>query len=157
MTDKTLMRFFEPRDIVFDIDGTLADVTHRQHYLRVKPKNWKAWEKGLKNDTPIETTVFMYHTLKTAGNRIVVATGRLEKERMDTLEWLKTKCGIVPEKLYMRADGDYRDDGIVKGEMLDAMHEDGYDPTIVYDDRNRVVKMWRERGLTCYQTQDGDF
>lgn len=157
MKTPSKMHFFEPMDVIFDIDGTLADCTHRQHFLRVKPKKWKEWEKGLKNDAPIKTTVSMYHVLKGAGCRIVLATGRLEKEREDTLGWLKEKCHIFPEKLYMRANGDYRDDGLVKGEMLDQMLDEGYDPVVVFDDRDRVVKMWRERGLTCYQTNYGAF
>ena len=27
----------------------------------------------------------------------------------------------------------------------------------VLDDRNQVVKMWRENGLTCLQVAEGDF
>lgn len=150
MTEKNI-------DCIWDIDGTLADCTHRQHYLRVKPKKWKQWEAGIKDDTPLHNTVFMYHLLKNNGNRCVLATGRMEHEREATLEWLNRACDIFPEKLYMRASGDYRDDGIVKSEMLDQMLLDGYDPVVVFDDRDRVVKMWRERGLTCYQTQYGDF
>ena len=27
----------------------------------------------------------------------------------------------------------------------------------VFDDRNQVVDMWRDNGLTCFQVADGDF
>ena len=28
---------------------------------------------------------------------------------------------------------------------------------MVFDDRNQVVDMWRQNGLTCFQVADGDF
>jgi hypothetical protein len=34
---------------------------------------------------------------------------------------------------------------------------DGYEPIMVFDDRNQVVKMWRERGIVCAQVAEGDF
>jgi len=27
----------------------------------------------------------------------------------------------------------------------------------VFDDRDRVVKMWRDVGVTCFQVADGEF
>lgn len=36
--------------VVFDIDGTLANIEHRLDYVRSKPKNWKAFDAGIPND-----------------------------------------------------------------------------------------------------------
>lgn len=57
----------------------------------------------------------------------------------------------------MRAAKDYRDDGIIKIELFALMREDGYDPKIAFDDRDRVVKAWRDAGLTCFQCAEGNF
>jgi hypothetical protein len=59
--------------------------------------------------------------------------------------------------LYMRPARDSRDDGIVKSELLDRIIADGYEPWLAIDDRDRVVEMWRARGLTCLQCAPGDF
>jgi hypothetical protein len=32
--------------VIFDIDGTLSDVSERVHHLRKRPKNWKAFFRG---------------------------------------------------------------------------------------------------------------
>jgi hypothetical protein len=57
----------------------------------------------------------------------------------------------------MRAEKDYRADDIIKGELLDRIISDGWRPWLVVDDRDRVVKMWRDRGLLCLQCAPGDF
>jgi len=63
------------------------------------------------------------------------------------------KCG----NLYMREPKDYRDDTIIKKELLDLIISQGYTPTIVFDDRTRVVNMWRENGLYVFNcNQSGD-
>jgi hypothetical protein len=57
----------------------------------------------------------------------------------------------------MRKQWDRRDDDIVKFELLEQIYEAGYEPVLVLEDRNRVVKMWRAAGLRCLQVADGDF
>ncbi len=57
----------------------------------------------------------------------------------------------------MRPEKDYRDDGTIKAELLDKILADGWEPWLVVEDRQRVVDMWRARGLTCLQCAPGDF
>lgn len=33
----------------------------------------------------------------------------------------------------------------------------GYEPIMAFDDRDRVVKMWRDAGIPCAQVAPGDF
>jgi hypothetical protein len=33
--------------VIFDIDGTLADVSERIHRVKKKPKNWPAFFQGM--------------------------------------------------------------------------------------------------------------
>ena len=42
----------DPQDIIFDMDGTLADVSHRKHFVENNPKNWEAFYKAMINDKP---------------------------------------------------------------------------------------------------------
>jgi hypothetical protein len=57
----------------------------------------------------------------------------------------------------MRRRGDKRADFIVKGELLDKIIADGWQPIMAFDDRNQVVQMWRARGIPCAQVAEGDF
>ena len=147
------------RCVVFDIDGTLADLTHRRHFVATKPKNWPAFERGLLNDTVFSDIVELLLMHYTVGTPIVLASGRGAQSRADTEKWLRESAGLEGkyQKLYMRAEGDYRADDIVKAELLAQMRNEGYHPYLAYDDRDRVVKMWRENGVRCLQVAPGAF
>lgn len=143
--------------ILVDVDGTLADSDHREHYLETKPKNWTAYYADALNDKPYEDIVWLVKTLKNADNRILIVTARSEDYRNITEQWLKESADLkgVYDKIYMRESGDYRDDDIVKKEMLHSIRNDGYDPYMVLDDRPMVVDMWRNLGIRCLQVRDG--
>ena len=151
--------------VVVDVDGTVADPKHRLHFVRpivdpvtgIKPKkNWRAFAAGIKDDEPIWSIINVVRTLWRAGSTIIISTGRADDSRDATAEWL-TRYGIVFEKMYMRRAGDYRDDGIVKVELLAAMRADGYDPEVWFDDRQRVCDALRGVGIKVLQCAPGDF
>lgn len=150
MTPKT-------KDIVFDIDGTLANLNHRLHYMKDRPKNWKGFHKGVREDGVYDDVVWLLKMFQANGCRIVIATGRSDRQKDDTIWWLENVAKVSFDAIYMREKDDYRDDGIVKKEMLDQMRLDGYEPYMVFDDRNRVVDMWRENGVRCMQVAPGNF
>lgn len=144
-------------DVIFDIDGTLADITHRRHFVATKPKNWPAFQAGAHLDKCVEPLAVVARNLKNKGlHRIILCSGRGEQERPVTEAWLD-KHQIPYDRLYMRTEKDYRADDIIKEELLDRMIADGYRPELVFDDRDRVVKMWRRRKIVCAQVAEGDF
>ena len=57
----------------------------------------------------------------------------------------------------MREEKDHRPDDIVKEEIYHKYIEDKYNIVCVFDDRDKVVKMWREQGLLCNQVYYGNF
>ena len=146
----------DPQDIIFDMDGTLADVTHRRHFVEMKPKNWDSFYAGMIGDTPIQPVVMMAQLLKSAGHRIIIATGRPRRYNNITLQFLRDN-DILYDAAYLRADKDYRPDTVVKENMLRKMKINGYDPTIAFDDRKSVVEMWRANGLFVFQVDEGNF
>ena len=79
----------------------------------------------------------------------------MDQVRQETEVWLKDHRLVGP--LYMRAKHDKRADYIVKGELRDRILADGWEPIMAFDDRDQVVKMWRERGVPCAQVAEGDF
>jgi hypothetical protein len=166
LDEKVTMDFYESRfaipplgDIIFDVDGTLANCEHRQHFVRSKPRNWKAFNSTIGDDSVHWDIVWLARLFYSVGCRILICTARTDDLREATKNWLDKKAGLegIYEKIYMRGEKDYRDDSIVKRELLDEIRNDGYDPVMVLDDRDRVVKIWREAGLRCLQVAPGDF
>lgn len=143
-------------DIIFDIDGTLADITHRRHHVATKPKNWSEFQKAAHLDTPNRPIATLARSLSCMAHRVVLCTGRGEQERPVTEAWL-AQHQIPYDALYMRAEKDYRGDDVIKGELLDRILADGFVPELVFDDRDRVVKVWRSRGIVCAQVAEGNF
>lgn len=143
---------------IFDIDGTIADLTHRRHHITTKPKNWPAFHAGCVDDKPIEhIRTLLRHMYEAPGAKIVYVSGRNEAQREATANWIEEHDFPLAWHLYMRADGDFRDDAIVKFELLQRLRADGFEPIMAFDDRDRVVKMWRENGIPCAQVAPGDF
>jgi len=143
--------------VICDIDGTIADCAHRRHHVVGPDKNWPAFFSGLHLDEPIKPVINAFHAVQSSMSAVgILCSGRNEEYRDVTEAWLR-KHVVAYEKLYLRADQDYRPDDLVKGELLDRIIADGFDPYLVFDDRNSVVQMWRARGLTCLQVAEGDF
>jgi len=145
-------------DVIFDLDGTLADLTHRRHFIESRPKRWDDFFKAAHRDTVIEPIARCARNFA-LGNRVIICSGRPDSLRDVTEKWLSKMWGAAcnHSALYMRKAGDYRPDDIVKSELLDRILADGYRPELVFDDRRRVVDMWRRRGLICAQVAEGDF
>jgi hypothetical protein len=57
----------------------------------------------------------------------------------------------------MREDGDKRPDYVIKREIYETHIKENYDVAYVFEDRELVVKMWREQGLRCFQVADVPF
>lgn len=143
------------RCYLFDIDGTIADATHRLHFIENKPKNWPAFFDACVDDKPIQHVIDLAVTIS-RDTEIVYVSGRSDRVKYQTLEWLRM-FALPSGNLYMRKDGDFRPDHMVKLELLAQIRADGFDPIMAFDDRNQVVEMWRANGIPCAQVAPGDF
>ena len=142
--------------IVFDIDGTLANIEHRRAFVATKPKNWKAFNAGIVNDTPHEDICELARSLWDSGFPIVLCSGRGEEHR-DVTE-TQMICFCVPyHKLYMRPAKDHRPDYIIKVELLQQIRAEFGEPFLWFDDRNQVVNAIRNEGVRVLQVAPGDF
>jgi phosphoglycolate phosphatase-like HAD superfamily hydrolase len=139
---------------LFDIDGTIADCSHRVHHI--ENKDWRAFFAACGDDAPIPHIIELAQDLTSAGRVIVYVSGRSDECRRQTSIWLG-RHELPAGALYMRKAGDHRPDNLVKAELLDQVIADGFEPIMAFDDRNQVVKMWRERGVPCAQVAEGDF
>jgi predicted kinase len=136
---------FGPASIVVDVDGTLALVDGRGYYDYDK----------VSTDQPNQPVVRLVRMLA-ASHRVVYVSGRPDSCYADTYNWIGEHVGVAGQ-LLMRADGDERNDAVVKREIFDASIRNFFDVRYVFDDRNRVVRMWRSLGLTVLQVADGPF
>lgn len=146
---------------LIDIDGTIADLSHRLHYIQSKPKDWASFFDAMVDDKPIESMRYLVHSIKNNYD-VVYMSGRPDSHRIQTEYWLTNNNFNASEyKPFMRKAGDYRPDHIVKRELLAQVLE-LFDCQInqvglVVDDRKQVVDMWRALGLLALQCKDGDY
>ena len=123
--------------------------------------NWEVFfdPKNIDLDQPNDAVIKMAQTLKDAGNRIVILSGRSKATKDATKAWLN-KFNVPFDVLKMRpTDGGLKwmKDDLLKKKWLDDLFPNTDDIICVFDDRNKVVQMWRDNGITCFQVADGNF
>lgn len=153
-TDKTaeVVPYVQPAStnplqaVIFDIDNTLAIMGDRSPY-----------DGSLVHlDTPNKEVRKALRLYYRNGTRVLIVSGRSEEYRKVTETWLLTH-GIPYDKLYMRPEGDSREDSIIKNELFDKhIRDEGYYIAGVYDDRHRVLRMWLALGLTTFHINGPD-
>jgi hypothetical protein len=143
----------KPKAVIFDLDGTLANCEHRRHHLTKSPKDWESFYAEILEDRVNQNVCGFWNSC--IPTRIIVS-GRPTSLYEDTTTWLHMN-DIWPTAIYMRKEGDFRPDDIVKKELYHEFIEPSFDVVLVLDDRDKVVKMWRSLGLECWQVANGDF
>ena len=134
--------------ILCDIDGTVANNDHRQHFLEGK-KDWDGFFSELINDKPIFPIINKVIEEHDAGKDIVFLTGRPEKYRNVTTEWLKRYFDFEI-KLLMRKKNDRRDKLIIKKELLEEQFR--YDEIkLIIDNDKELIKMWKGKKLSVLE------
>jgi len=142
---------------IFDLDGTLALIEHRRHHVEGEKKDWPAFFAACVDDVPCEAVIHTMTSLSAAGNEVWIWSGRSDEVREQTMEWLRGH-GCSGDQLRMRAFGDRRPDDTLKmtwyGELSDR---DKSRLVAVFEDRDRMVAAWRQRGVACFQVAEGAF
>ncbi|MER5322365.1 AAA family ATPase [Streptosporangium roseum] len=136
-----------PRAVLVDVDGTAALMDGRSPYD----------ESRVIEDLPNKPVIETVRALQRQGHTIIVMSGRTDACREATTCWLELHLGVPFEGPYMRRHGDSRPDWKVKADLFDTHVRDAYDVRLVLDDRQQVVQMWRDLGLTVFQVAPGDF
>ena len=144
--------------VIFDLDGTLALIDDRRKWC-TKPNGKLDWDKffdpnNISMDKPNLPVIKMAQTLHTNGYRIQILSGRSISTWDATKKWLASNK--VPHNvLVMRPLKDFTPDDVLKQLWLDNIGKDNV--LCTFDDRKKVVDMWRNNGITCFQVADGDF
>lgn len=137
-----------PKAVGFDLDGTLAHMGSRSPYDESRYHEDEA-DQNLRS-------VAWQHFI--TGHKIIVFSGRSDAYRQVCEEWLDRK-DIPFDELIMRKEVEHKGvrDDIVKSELFDEFIAPNYNFLYHFDDRDRVVKGLRSKGITVYQVAEGDF
>ncbi|MFB7645878.1 hypothetical protein ACFC0S_01375 [Streptomyces sp. NPDC056084] len=148
---------------VFDLDGTLADSSHRQRFLDRKPRDWDAFFAAAPADPPLAEGVALC-AAAAEECEVVYLTGRPERCRRDTVAWLAEQ-GLPAGTVHMRRNDDRRPARITKLEILRRLARGREIRMLVDDDELvcdaaeragfRVVRArWTEAGAALKDAQE---
>lgn len=148
-----------PRDLyIFDLDGTLSDASHRQPILAdtTNSHRWDMFYDLCDKDLPRHGVIKVLDVLK-ASSDIWIWSGRTRRVEAKTLGWLD-RHRIQFDNLRMRSEQDYTPDDKLKRSWYESMLPDDKARLVAtFDDRDRIVRMWRTLGVQCFQVNYGDF
>ncbi len=135
---------------IFDVDGTLCDVSSIRHLVRGGPgndyrKDFDAFHRESINCPPHPHVVKAAQESMAEGVAPLIVTARQTKYRNVTAFWLAMH-DIPSERLYMRRTGDMRPDYEVKRDIL-ARIRNSWDVIEAWDDNPNVIQLWREEGI----------
>lgn len=139
--------------IVFDIDGCLADDSHRAHFRDAK--KWDEYFAAAKDDKPIYglvSNLMMQSNIHCMASSIFLTT-RNESIREITANWLDRNFAccyfedlMSSDHMIMRGARDFRPANVIKREeMLKLM--DQYEVICAIDDDPETCKVYQDLGL----------
>lgn len=142
---------------------------NQEQVEKFKP-DWKSFYETCDKDEPIYETIGVLRMLMHCGAPTQIWSGRCESVRIKTHAWIFAHTGFEPcrDTVKMRPIGDYTPDDQLKERWLDERikhleetrpagltFKADHDIDFVFDDRPKVVRMWRRRGIfvfDCNQT-----
>ncbi len=130
--------------VLCDIDGTIANNDHRQHFLEGK-KDWDGFFSELINDEPIYNVISLVNDEYKKGNKIIFLTGRPERYRYSSTLWLKNYFKFKIN-LLMRENNDKNNKLKVKKQIF----ETNFSPDeILYciDNDHDLLRQWNKIGI----------
>ena len=145
--------------IVFDIDGVLADCSHRLHYIQGANKYYDKFysDDEVLKDTPIPTLGDMLFDIqndnyKGSDTDIKFVTARNIKCITTTVKWLERHFSIMvqEEHIHMRPENDYRPAHEVKEDLI-KKHIGFKNIVFAFDDDYQVNEMYKNHGIMCYK------
>lgn len=142
-------------NIVFDIDGVLADNRHRFKLIEQAPKDWDRYYDMMGMDPVFDQVAAIMNSLGEYNN-VFLATGRPTKFRQRTKTWLESAdLSDVVYRMFMRAEGDFRPNPEIKEEMAKIITRDYGKIDMVFEDDPRSVEIWRKYAPIVMEVKHG--
>ena len=145
--------------VIFDLDGTLSDAAHRRHLVEGEKRYFDKFYDECYKDGPMLATFAVARGLHATGHELWVFSGRTDRVAVLTATWfIKHEIAHLFSRMQFRPEGDYTPDDQLKLQWFEQMsRDDRHRLVLTFDDRDRMVKMWRSLGVTCFQVAAGDF
>jgi hypothetical protein len=151
----------QPHIVIADLDGTIALIEHRRHWLDkdqhpelTSDERWRMFFAECVNDLPNLPVIRTLQAMRWSWYEIHIFSARSDEVREQTINWL-ADFDIPYQHLRMRPAGDFTPDEALKRQWIEEYSM--ADILCVFDDRQKVVDMWRQLGLTCFQVAQGGF
>lgn len=169
-----MLRVGGEKIFIFDLDGTLADDGHRNHFLHPSHgpscsvplylhdgycdcgarRDWDSYFAAAGDDTPKLNVIQVCRDLA-RWHKIYIFSGRSDTTGVVTRKWLREQ-DIYYDVLKLRPKEDRTQDDVMKIAWVEQM-KIGQDVIGIFEDRQRVVDAWRKAGYTCFQVAPGNF
>lgn len=141
--------------VLCDLDGTIADISHRLPFVKQEPKDWKTFFSLIPNDKVRLDVKARLDAYREEGYEIIFISARPETHKELTIEWLQNNGLSFGWTLIMRRKDDHRVDSEVKQSMLETYFPDKTLIHAVIDDRPSVIRMWQANGLDVVDVGSG--
>ncbi len=148
---------------IFDLDGTLALIDHRRPILsnKLNKNRWDDFYKACVNDSTHSCIMDIFIMLLDNNHNVHIWSGRSDLVWVETIEWMNYRLPSYLHSAYqlkMRPQGDFTPDEELKQGWLDELSQNERNRiACVFDDRDKIVAMWRSNGITCCQVASGGF
>lgn len=147
--------------VMVDLDGTLCDTRHREHFIKRAPDfegDWESYSMACSDDTPIVPVIRLVQMLY-GTYPVVIFSGRQEMARTKTVEWLGDNS-IPHSMLFMRPDGSRVGNVELKMDWVRQLAEKRWHCAYAIDDHPGVIQAlktdWRVDGLQVHQNGPTD-
>lgn len=149
------------RIAIFDLDETLCNTQHRMHHIISGDYDYCSYNNRMRLDTIYDDAKRLYLDVhENCNTAMYISTARPFAFWISTQKWLNENgIHISSDCLYMRDDYDDRTDSMVKEENLKkirSLHPEGT-PIIAFDDRDKIIRMYRSQGVTALQIRKGEY
>jgi hypothetical protein len=141
------------RAAIFDVDGVLADATHRQYLITGGRRSWQLFFELCGKDALIEEVANMGHLLDPA-MQVVLCTARPSSVAAETIDWLE-RVGVRWDLLIMREWGDYSFARDFKRYTVHELRAYGFEPAMAVEDDPRNKAMFDHEGIPCVYIHSG--
>ena len=144
--------------VVLDIDGTLADSSHRAHFLEQSPRDWVSFASPdlVIKDTPIPGSQRVVAKMQELRYHIVCLTARDESTRDVTMRWLFEKYNLDTDDttLLMRPMGNMLNLVEYKAQAMQTLLSEyktrGENSFIFVEDDSTVFETYAAEGLVLH-------
>jgi len=140
--------------IICDIDWTIANLSHRLHYIKQDKKDHDSFYNEVINDTPIQETISIVRSMHERWYKIVLMSWRRNQTCEDTEKWLNSH-NIPYDFLLMRSWWDKRQDYEVKEELYEKSLRK-QDIFFAIDDRKQIVDLRKRLWIFVFDVRQTD-